>query len=87
MVNDYLIIGDKILPNTAERVSFGMGNDLQAVDTNGGIYYSQVPGIMMFVSRTAVVYLPPGTWTFNIGLRCNANVGILRGGIVTYELT
>ncbi|CAF2189513.1 unnamed protein product [Rotaria magnacalcarata] len=87
MVNGYLIIGDKILPNTVQRINFGLGNDLQAVDTNGGLFYSQVPGIMMFISRTALVYLPPGTWAFSIGARSGLSYGTVRGGIATYKLT
>ncbi|CAM4814417.1 unnamed protein product [Rotaria magnacalcarata] len=87
MVNGYLIIGDKILPNTVQRINFGLGNDLQTVDTNGGLFYSQVPGIMMFISRTALVYLPPGTWAFSIGARSGLSYGTVRGGIATYKLT
>lgn len=87
MVNDNLIIGDKILPNTAHRVNFGIGNDLQAVDTNAGMYHSQVGGIMMLITREAFVYLPPGTWSFNVGVRSMQSQGWVRGGVVTYELT
>ncbi len=88
MVNEYLIIADKILPNTAARVTYGLGRSMYEVDAIGG-HYGAGYGTRMHVTRIAHVLLPPGTWTFNVGTRSvvGENTGIIHRSMVTYELT
>ena len=88
MVNGYLIIADKILPNTAARVNYGLGNTLYDVDAIGGHYGAGYP-TRMHVTRVAHVLLSPGTWTFNVGTRSvvGEKTGIIHRSMVTYELT
>ncbi|CAF4399318.1 unnamed protein product [Rotaria socialis] len=88
IINDYLILANKLVPNTVQRVNYGLGLALNDVDTIGGIYfatnqyYSITP-----ITRIAHVYLPAGTYIFGVGTRNDRNTGEIRGGIVTYEST
>ena len=79
MVNDYLIVANRLIPNTNER-STGM-------DSIGGLDYLNGVGFSAIViTRVAMIYLPPGTYTLNVGVRSNLGTGHLLNGMVTYEL-
>lgn len=79
----YLIIVDKILPNTAAQINYGFGSTVSEVDGIGGFYGASIP-IRMCVTRIAHVLLPPGTWTRSF---VGENTDIIHRSIVTYELT
>jgi hypothetical protein len=94
MVNDYLIIDNSLLPNTADRVNQSEGKTLEAVDGRGGSLYFKAINyangavdVALSMNRVAIVYLQPGTYTFNVGVRTNTGSPQLRGGMVTFELT
>lgn len=88
MVNGYLIIGDKTVPNTPARVNYGLGSHINDVDAIGG-HYGAGYGTRMHVTRVAYIFLPAGTWTFNVGTRSviGENTGVIHRSMVTYELT
>ncbi|CAF0941453.1 unnamed protein product [Didymodactylos carnosus] len=88
MVNDYLIIGSRLLPNANQRATMGLGTGRFQTDSIGG--YSYVGSLIssrFIVSRTAMVCLPPGTYIFNVGVRADEGSDRVAGGMVTYELT
>ncbi|CAF0871302.1 unnamed protein product [Didymodactylos carnosus] len=89
VVNDYLIIGNKVVPNSAARINYGLGTSIFAVDILNGYYQvdSDVIGIVMPVTRVAYVYLAPGIYSFNVGVRSFQSHGNVDGATVTYELT
>lgn len=84
LVNDYIIIGNKLVPNTAQRVDYGIGNNLYEIDIMGGYIISE--NVVGAVTRVAVVYLRPGVYSFNVGVRAHHNKGSLLRSMVTYEL-
>jgi len=94
MVNDYLIIDNNLLPNTGERVNQNQGQTLESVDNRGGSlffkainYADGAVDVTLSINRVAIVYLQPGTYTFNVGVRTTAGSPRLQGGMVTFELT
>lgn len=88
MVNDHIILGNKLVPNTAQRVNYGLGSTIDGVDSFGGQCYEQGgPDPMVPFTRVAHVYLPPGTYTFNVGTRSLHNTGSTVNGFVTFEIT
>ncbi|CAF2680099.1 unnamed protein product [Rotaria sp. Silwood2] len=77
MVNDYLIIGNSLVRNNNKQVH-----------GDGGVAYVQhTATASITVTRIAMVFLPPGTYTFNIGVRAEMASGSVARGIVMYELT
>ncbi|CAF1098095.1 unnamed protein product [Rotaria sp. Silwood1] len=86
MVNDLLIIGNKLVPNTIQRANYGMGSVMQ-VDRQGGYYYSASVRSEIPITRVAFVFLPSGTYSFNVGTRSYGGSGQFHNGIVTFELT
>ncbi|CAF1006456.1 unnamed protein product [Adineta steineri] len=89
MVNDYLIIGNKVVPNTAARINYSLGISIDIVDMSNGFQQvdSGVIGIMLPLTRVAYVYLAPGVYSFNVGARSFRSRGVIDGATVTYELT
>lgn len=86
MVNDYLIIGNRLLPNTNQRLTMGLGSDDYIPDGYGGFCFGGT-GQHSFETRIAMVYLPPGTYTFNVGVRAKSSYTNVVASFVTYELT
>jgi len=77
MVNDYLIIDTSLVRNNNKQGHAG-----------GGMSYTQNTATSsMMVTRVAMVYLPSGVYTFNVGVRCGLAPGSISGGLVIYELT
>ncbi|CAF1506293.1 unnamed protein product [Rotaria magnacalcarata] len=88
MFNDHLIIDKYVLPKNEQRASRGLRSNRHLIDTFGGFYYNTVPYFgCMILKRIAMVYLPPGTYTFNVSVRSDVATGLVRGGTVLYELT
>ncbi|CAF1656297.1 unnamed protein product [Rotaria magnacalcarata] len=88
MVNDYLIFYNRLIPNTNQRVTLLSGVSNRQTDAMGGYYYDATNAdTMVPLTRVAMVYLPPGLYTFNVGVRSVFGSGRLIGGTVTYELT
>ncbi|CAF0980646.1 unnamed protein product [Rotaria sordida] len=86
MVNDHLIILNRLLPNTDQRLDmFVTGASRVEIDSIGG-RLSANSGLVL-AARTAMIYLPAGTYIFNVGVRSEYELGRLFGGIVTYELS
>lgn len=86
MVNDYLIIGNRLFPNTDQRWTMIPGSNDFLPDGYGGHSYG---GIAQHSTQTriAMVYLAPGTYTFNVGVRPRNSYTDVTMGFVTYELT
>ncbi|CAF1408757.1 unnamed protein product, partial [Didymodactylos carnosus] len=88
IVDDYLIMHNSLLPNTDQRLGMLSATDSYQTDRIGGYYhFGGSINSFEFVTRMAMVYLPPGTYTFNVGVRSSSASGLLGGGMVTYELT
>lgn len=87
MVNNSLILANTLVPNTAARVQYGISSNIQIVDRVGGDYYVNTGNIQSMITRMAFVYLPAGTYTFDVGVRCEAGIVSNVGGFVNYELT
>ncbi|CAF0836968.1 unnamed protein product [Adineta steineri] len=81
IVNDHVVVGDTLIPNTADT----MNNRLQA---SGGYFVSNSQNVAIVVpfTRISYVYLQPGTYTFNVGMRCFKGLSKFEVGMVTYEL-
>lgn len=86
MVNDYLIIGDRLFPNTVQRLAMAWNTPGFMPDGYGGYIAGGNPQHDP-ITRIAMVYLPPGTYTFNVGVRAVTEGTGVAGGLVTYELT
>ncbi|CAF1335479.1 unnamed protein product [Adineta steineri] len=85
MVNDHLIIGNKILPNTGDRVNYGISD----VDEKNGYFsvgYLHQVWIATPMTKSAQVYLSPGIYSFNVGAKALNHNGYIYGSTVTYEL-
>ncbi|CAF3820932.1 unnamed protein product [Rotaria sp. Silwood1] len=88
LVNDYLIIGDRLLPNTKQRFTMSLGTGQDETDLIGDGFYNGGQGDTgILANRVALVYLPRGTYTFNVGVSSSNQPGNLKRGFVTYELT
>ncbi|CAF3784356.1 unnamed protein product [Rotaria sp. Silwood1] len=87
MVNGYLIISNKAVPNTQERVNYGLGDTILIVDTKNGFYQADTTiGILMPITRIAYIYVAPGVYSFNVGARVESGRGRVYDSTVTYEL-
>jgi hypothetical protein len=76
LVNDRIISGNQLKPNSNDK------------DQLGGYYWYVGMGHSgVFVSRMALVYLSPGTYSFNVGVISDFPSLQLLYGIVHYELT
>jgi hypothetical protein len=71
MVNDYLILGNTVRPNL---------NVSDALGKLGGAAYHVSPGdAVMSITRVAIIYLPTGTYTFNVGVKSLGGLGLTQG--------
>ncbi|CAF2271788.1 unnamed protein product [Rotaria magnacalcarata] len=87
MVNDYLSFYNRLIPNTNQRVTLLSGVSNRQTDAMGGYYYDATNAdTMVPLTRVAMVYLPPGIYSFNVGVRSVFGSGRLIDGTVTYEL-
>jgi hypothetical protein len=76
MVNDNLIMGDRVLPNTDQRMSMNWGRNCY-----------RGAGAVLSLTRVAMIYLPPGIYVFNIGVRTEPRdnqSGRVRAELITY---
>lgn len=82
LVNDYVIINGKLVSNTIEALKGyeGQGGFLYS---GGGVTYE----IVSPLTRIVNIYLPAGTYTFNVGVRSHYSRGKLESGMITYEMT
>lgn len=88
LVNNYLIIGNKTIPNTSARASYASDGSVLEIDNLNGFYQvnSGGVGILTPLTRIAYVYLPPGIYSFNVGSRSRGNIAMVYDGTVIYEL-
>ena len=75
LVNDYIISGKELKSNTTPNEC-------------GGYYWmNPASHTAVFVSRMAMIYLRPGTYSFNIGVRTDFPSLQVLHGMAHYELT
>jgi len=87
MVNDHLILGTKVLPNTSSRINYNLGTTIDEVDRINGYYnIASSIAIALPITKIVQVYLPPGIYSFNVGIRVAQAGGYVAGSTVTYEL-
>ncbi|CAF0951863.1 unnamed protein product [Didymodactylos carnosus] len=94
MVNDQLIIGDRLIPNTSDRHlnQTILGTTLTEVDCRGGCFqYSGIDRVEWgwteyACSKTEIIYLKPGVHVFDVGVRINEREFEIIGGILQFEL-
>lgn len=69
-----------------ERIKYGIGSNIFEVDTHGGYnYFSAWTAVP--VMRIVFIYLRPGIYTFNVGVRTVYSRGEFFRGIMTLEAT
>jgi len=78
LVNNYVIINNKLISNTLEALkgNEGKGGFLYS---GGGVTYEIVSPLTRIVS----IYLPAGTYTFNVGVKSQHNRGKFESGTET----
>jgi hypothetical protein len=82
-----LILGTKVVPNTAARLNYGLGTNLEVIDgKNGYTFTGLAASLIIPISKIAHVYLPPGTYSFNVGARTAHVQANCWSSTVTYEL-
>jgi hypothetical protein len=81
LVNDRLIIGDKIIPNVPNSVT------AKDISESGGYFYTSGSDFLhVIASKFALVNLAPGKYKFDVGVRTTDTTATLRHGIVTVEM-
>jgi hypothetical protein len=87
LVNNYLIIENETIPNTAARASYASSGSVLEIDNKNGFYQIDTGvGVLTPLTRIAYVYLPEGVYSFNVGTRARTNNGYVYDATVTYEL-
>ncbi|CAF1501391.1 unnamed protein product [Didymodactylos carnosus] len=98
VVNGNLIIGNKVIPNTVNRghlvptLTYQQRESNADIDRHGGHYYfesatAQQVYVQTGCTRIALVYLAPGTLTFNVGIRSSIRPGTIGYSVLMFEAT
>ena len=91
MIDDWILIGNKLLPNTATRLAyaFTLGDSLSVVDAHGASYLrsSDSTGTYYTCSKYELVYLPPGLHVIEAAVRTEQPSLLVHAGTLTVELT
>ncbi len=82
LVNNRLIIGDRLVPNTPD---IDKDEDISA---SGGYFYTNsLESSHVIASKFAFVYVAPGIYKFDIGVRTTDKSATIRHGILIVERT
>lgn len=91
VVDDWILIGNKLLPNTGTRLAYGftLGDSLTVIDAHGASYLrsSDSPGTYYTCSKYELVYLPPGLHVIEAAVRTEHPSLLVHSGTLTVELT
>ncbi|CAF0956374.1 unnamed protein product [Didymodactylos carnosus] len=88
MIDDYLLYGDKLLPNNVERYQLLQGvDDLISVDAIGGGRFDLYLVTMIQCEMSSFVYLNPGLHVIDVGVRGKMNMPFqVMGGVLSIKL-
>ncbi|CAF3896718.1 unnamed protein product [Rotaria sp. Silwood1] len=91
MINDMILIDNKLLPNTNNRHTYvpKLGNDLFQVDSHGASFMrsSNTAGTYYTCTKYELVYLPPNLHVIEAVVRTDHPSLYIHTGTLTVELT
>lgn len=91
MIDDYILIGNRLLPNTKNRDTYDstLGNSLTEVDAHGASFMrnGDSSGNYYTCPKFEVVYLPAGLHVIEVVARTDHPALFIHTGILTVELT
>ncbi|CAF2516874.1 unnamed protein product [Rotaria sp. Silwood2] len=91
MINDMILIDNKLLPNTNNQYSYvpKLGNDLFQVDSHGASFMrsSNSAGTYYTCTKYELVYLPPKLYVIEAVVRTDHPSVYIHTGTLTVEIT
>ena len=90
MINDKILIGNKLLPNNDRRHIFAseFGNNIHEVDSYGAslIHSSATSWHFYSCPKSEIVYLPPGLHIIEVVARTASQLVQITNGMLEIEL-